>query len=625
MAKINVKTALSERKYPHPIPSRHITTLAVNDTRLTNIVNVRKGERISCEYSQFTRLMPLVAPTYGSFKISTYSFFVPIRTIWAHYKEYRQENVDRSAGAIDPINFSFNMIMDIILGVVEEPYPTPGNWGSDYISEVYTFPDVSNLGSVRYDGYDLAVVDVSNTQLMHVYGIRLSQKGRQLWTLLHTLGYTFPTVIPVTSDENSHYRTWFTSEEYSLFPLLAVARVYYDYLYPSNYVNLGNFMYLFTSTLWESWQTDPYVCMDDILELLFNKYDESFWTSLWQLPNQVVRGATANQSVVVNNAVDGVSDNLKLESQLLNHSSRFATSANMGQDNGSVQGTTLSASALRWLEALSDYAIRNQIGGQRFRDWARAHFGYVSSDERDESTFLKVFTDEVVIQDVTNVSASSDSSPLGLQGGKGISGGQNRLNFEASEDGFLLFITQVRPLVGYYQGIKPWCRKITSPRQFYTPEFDGVGMEAVPRSSVFSLYQEGADYNKVAIQSRNDVFGYAPMYTERYKVGHDFLSGDFILKSRGSEMLKSYHTFRDVLYGRSNLANDLAFQQMDNQTQRIFAYVGDETSQGVDQDDKMLSFFSFDMVRYSPIKPLSQSIPLFDKSGRDVVMDYLGK
>lgn len=622
MAKVNVKTALSERKYPHPIPSRHITTLAVNDTRLTNIVNVRKGERISCEYSQFTRLMPLVAPTYGSFKICTYSFFVPIRTIWAHYKEYRQENVDRSAGAIDPINFSFNMILDIILGNIEEPYPTPP-FSSDYISYVENLGTFDSIVKVKYDGFDLCVVDTNGS--ITATGVRFSQKGRQLWTLLHTLGYTFPTLVQVSPNGQDYWYQWRMSEEYSLFPLLAVARVYYDYLYPSNYVNLGNFMYLFTSTLWESWQIDPYVCMNDILELLFNKYDESFWTSLWQLPNQVVRGATANQSVVVNNAGEGGVDNLKLESQLLNHSSRIATSANMGQDSATTQGTTLSVSALRWLEALSDYAIRNQIGGQRFRDWARAHFGYVSSDERDESTFLKVFTDEVVIQDVTNVSASSDNSPLGLQGGKGISGGQNRLNFEASEDGFLLFITQVRPLVGYYQGIKPWCRKISSPRQFYTPEFDGVGMEAVPRSSVFSLYQEGVDAQKVPIQTRNDVFGYAPMYTERYKVGHDFLSGDFILKSRGSEMLKSYHTFRDVLYGRSNLANDLAFLQMDNQTQRIFAYVGDETSQGVDQDDKMLSFFSFDMVRYSPIKPLSQSIPLFDKSGRDVVMDYLGK
>ena len=90
--------------------------------------------------------------------------------------------------------------------------------------------------------------------------------------------------------------------------------------------------------------------------------------------------------------------------------------------------------------------------------------------------------------------------------------------------------------------------------------------------------------------------------------------------------LDSYHTFRDVLYNRSNLALDAQFLETDNQSQRIFAYTGETEGQGVGYAayDKIFSFFRFDVTRYANMKSLYQSLPMFDRSGKDVSVQYEG-
>ena len=70
----------------------------------------------------------------------------------------------------------------------------------------------------------------------------------------------------------------------------------------------------------------------------------------------------------------------------------------------------------------------------------------------------------------------------------------------------------------------------------------------------------------------NGVFGYAPRYTFGYKIGHDYLTGDFRLDSRNVGM-SSFHTFRllDTPENKTPLVNSLSFRQIGNEYDRMFS------------------------------------------------------
>lgn len=637
-------TANKTRKYRHNVSSRHITTMGVNDVKVSNILNVRKGEKISVDYSQFSRLAPLVTPTFGSWDIKTFAFFTPIISIWQHYDAFRKDTTDSSISQfVQPINLSMYYLL----------YPIIDNWSetvpSNMLNEPHVktakygnFPDLSSNSYKEFVmGSDMQLVHTAGSGGYGVMAITFDYIGRQYINLLTSLGYAPPTFLKWDAGDEGIFQfdptsttLFYARMDYSIYPLLAVARVFYDYLYPSYYVEQRGYGYLFTDDIYTQRAElgDEFffrATLLDIFDLInTNIYSPHFFTQLWQTPTEVVRGSQKNVHAHVEVGVpnrNNVFFNLdSTENSIAGSASNTSLTSALVTQNGASSYATLNATALRFLQSIADFAIRNNLGGNRIRDFYREHFGYVTNEQKpNESLFLKVFSDSIQIQDVTNIAQSSDAA-LGEQGGKGISGGQNRLNFESSSDGFLIFITMVQPKIGYYQGIKPWCRELTDRFQLFTPEYDGVSMEAVPRSSVFAQYRDASDWNKAPFGQFNQVFGFAPMYSERYKVGHDTLSGDFLFGSR-NQGLDSYHTFRDVLFGRNNLALDLNFQRVDNQTQRAFAYIGnDEGSTSYNQDDKMFTFLSFDTIRYSPIQPLTRSIPLFDESGRDVSMNYEG-
>lgn len=619
--KVTNKTAVEQKKNKITIPIRHITTLGINDCRVTGITKLMQGDRLHGVYSQFSRLSPLVAPTFGDFKIETHAFWVPLRTIWRHYGEYVDNSSDSSFNAIkNPINFSLSDIVNIILN---------SSVVGDTIVEVQG--GAVDIDSDERDNCDLRIVSLPYDEAgWKLYGYNFTDFGRVFWNNLQALGYGLPTYIVDTTGASQEQiatieelfpgaNSFFTYPKYSLYPLLAFARCCYDWLFPSQYVTQQGFGFLFTDSLYSRWSSSHRDVLSYIFNLVITTYDRNFYTSLWQSPNEVAAGSKQAQfSNFVTDTMDDRSLQIWSDPSLLNNTSPVI----IQQTN--TQPYVLGAQSLRWLTRVSDYILRNNIGGTRVQDYFKSHFGYTPSHMLDDrSQWIRTYTDNVRVQDVTNMTAI-EGSVLGEQGGKGISVGSNRIKFEASENGYLIFITQVVPSVGYYQGCKELARAITSRFDIYHDDFDGVGMVGVPRKSLFSQYRTIDDVIKVPLNSENDVLGFAPNYAEK-KLGSDLLTGDFLFNSRNRN-LESYHTFRDVLYGRNNLAIDRQFMTADNQYQRIFAYMGESDAGGqYAQYDKIFSFFSFDFDKFTRQKSLGDSMPFFDEDGKDVSSDYEGK
>ena len=626
MAKsVVMPTAVERSKNKLDVPVRNIQTLGVNDARCSASFLLEKGDRININFNQFSRLSPLVAPTFGDFKIKTHAFWVPMRLVWHHYLEYFSNTLDGSfANVMAPINFNIKLLQDVIC-------PSPQlSIRNDFVEyqAVYT-----SLVDDDADVYDLRFADYSTDK---VWCYNLTSYGRMIWSNLQALGYGLPTFIPFFSAALPSSPSAAQTEAYnyvalnslSIYPLLAVARVFYDWLYPSQYVTQSGFGFLFMDDLYQEWSSNSNNVLHKIFELFVTTYDRGFYTSLWSLPNQVAPNTSGGRGVsnlgnVQTQTAHSNPASISVESRS-GVNGYFDDVTVLQSNNGNRE--TLTASSLRWLTALADYVQRNNIGGTRVREFMKSHFGFVGSDLRSDcSSWIRTFTDHVQIQDVTNFSSDNSSSVLGEQGGKGTSSGNGIVKFEANEKGFLLFVTQVVPSIGYYQGRAKEARNISSRFDLYNPDFDGVGMEGVPMLSLFSQYRTYDDYTKLNFKNQNDVFGFAPMYSE-WKLGRDILNGDFLFNSR-NRGLDAYHTYRDVLYGRNNFALDARFLEADNQSQRIFAYVGaaDDQSGQYAQYDKIFNFMRFDATKYTNMKSLSESIPFFDEEGEKVNTSYEGE
>lgn len=241
--------------------------------------------------------------------------------------------------------------------------------------------------------------------------------------------------------------------------------------------------------------------------------------------------------------------------------SRVHVNADSNVDSPSLRGVTTSGSQsatpnyptayiLNMLDKVQDYVTRNRIAGYRPVDRFLARFGiHLDYKETNRALYLGSSRIPIKIEAVTSSSdtfnsTSADGAPLGYQGGQG-KGYQlsDKFEYKSSEFGYLICVSSVTPHVGYYMGTQKENQHI-SPLDFYTPEFDGAGVQAISFSELFNAVrssQQAADLESDNL-SHDSIFGYVPRFAE-YKVGNDVVSGDF-RSARNYLSFQGFHLMR---------------------------------------------------------------------------------
>lgn len=618
------------------MPTTHLTTFDIGQLRPTYIRRMMKGWKLDMDFHQFSRMSPLAQPTMGAFRLKSYAFWVPFTSIFEGYERFRSKDIDPSSIDIaKPCNIRLWDIVRAFLPATVSP-----NVSSDYLvfqalqdPEPSRYP-VSNLerGGLLSVApsftakYDFVLVNESGGG---VFGYNFTAKGRFVWQVLLSLGYELPTFVywnaaqiefgadagvaqfdgtKFSATVNEGLTKLLYGYNYSVYPLLAFCRAIYDYIYPSQYVQSQSFSWMFFGDMnTYLYEHGSAVLLEDVFRLFFTAYEQDFFTTLWQSPNSV--GGNNNNRFVVE---DPQSMGQLIDNGINNTTLKSAVEMYDTYDHR----VEIPASALRLLQSVADFSLRNNIGGTRFQEWMKAHFGLTVNEDNLRSRFLKSFTSDVNFDAVTSTSATATAA-LGEQAGQGYSVGNGELHFTAPNDGFLVVVSMLVPYIGYYQGQKPFTTALNSQFDLYLPDFDGVGFEPVPRCNIFSAYNAFEDYLKVTPQSVNDIFGWSTRYANSEKRPYDFLTGDFRLNSRNTG-LSGYHTFRDVLFGRSNLALDAEFLRVDNQYNRIFE------NMDLNSPDHFITMFSFDCKLRAKMLPLSESMPFFSKDGEKTTVNYLG-
>lgn len=185
--------------------------------------------------------------------------------------------------------------------------------------------------------------------------------------------------------------------------------------------------------------------------------------------------------------------------------------------------------SLRALYALERWASRQaHAKSQSYADLVKAHFGIDVIDEYDKSRFLGGASAPVVISE--NIStAETEGASLGSLSGVGKSNlSDNTISFTAKEHGIIMGIFSIMPEPDYNAYGIDRQNLHSLPEDFFTPEFDGLGYQAVNTVELSNIATSTLlpEINNSSVDQLNKVFGFMPIYSE-YRTAIDKVYGDF--------------------------------------------------------------------------------------------------
>lgn len=607
-----------------------ISTMDMMQLNIGYIHEMVPGEKISVNAENFARLNPMPVPTFGRARWNQRCYFVPFRTIYPGWNDFITDTVHIFADN--------NKTSDI-----QSQVPTVSNRElvdafANYVGTTDDIDDIVNMivpAIPMSDSYDIE---------LGASRYNFTILGRQCIKMLEQLGYK------IYWDKDYNYT-------FSAMPLLALAKVYIDYYFPTQYYNINEYDRLASLLKFDMTSgTGIVLNYSDVQKILsltaYVCFDSDYFTSAWDTPNQPNIGAHSDfklqnidsvstllgtsafrtspfyadgQGYVTNNSGSAVSDNL-----IGGANAPFISSmAPFTNPSGTAvaRPTPISEFLLHSLHALTDYMKRHQMAGTAAFDRYLARFGKALPAEKlNRCLYLGGHSQDIQIGDIMST-ADTEGANLGSYSGKGISYGKSSFDYSTDEFGYLIVLNSIVPETGYFQGIDKQTLRIFK-NSFYTPEFDNLGVQAIDAVELYVPQEASSNYSNLP----NQVFGFTPRYAD-YKISHDQLTGNFRLPSiNGSRpntfaqfnAANSWHLMRsfdstyfayaseivhspDFLYG---ILNALQFK-------RLFYDVEPSAP------DNFTTITDYKVAAYAPMKALYDTYEFEDK-GKKVTLNVNG-
>ena len=509
-----------KREHIH-LPSRVITT---NDFGFCLPIFAREvipGDQWHLDISSFLRLSPLSVPTYASIRQTVRAFYVRFSSVWLPWNDFYAGRPYVNNG----VSYNFDSVPSI---------------GNDVIVDFFA----SNSQEITQGTPDFsALVRVSETDTV-LKKFRFKDDYRRMYSLLLNLGYklnwvTYSATGQVITD----------GTEFSLLPILCYLRAYYDYYLPSRYTNSSTLRQIFDKVSYDA--EDLQKILGYVRDTLYCNFDSDYFTASWLNPNSPLTQDEQFQykfddpSNIISPSVQDISMN----TPALNLTRPLIT-----QDS------------LNLLNAAYNWVVRQGLAGQRYFEQIFAQYGIkLPNILTRRCEFLGSTTSTVMTQDVTSTASTQVGdtvTALGDYAGKGHAASQgSNIKLDANDYGMIICIHNIIPDGGYVQGRNREVMHLNR-YDYFQPEFDCVGMQAVRNDELFAMCDDGAEVTKV--HQPKGVFGFLPRYSE-YRRPYDNLSGDFVIDSRNTG-LSSYHSFRifkPTEVADSFPSNDLNFRQIE--------------------------------------------------------------
>lgn len=659
--KLKVKTAVTTRS-KRDLSCCHITSADFFQFNVAYARELVPKESISVGLETFSRMEPLVVPTFGRANIKNRAFFVPFRTVFPGWNDFITQSPHIAANASPnsnpfvltsvPILSQYNFWNFLLFNQFT------GSGRTTFANPVSSVPNstqtLAQWKSLHPNGYDYIIQFANGTsdflgsngdyqkwKSFGGYPICLTSAGRQVMKLMNSLGYVFSPVI-------SNTPTGIDGKPlFSALPLLCVAKVYADWFFPNGY-STSLFDNMFKYDLMDSSSASSVLSLSsDYLRLIFDNilrtsYDPDYFTSAWDQPN-APNASNLSGSYYLRD-INNTNGNLSTSNNASNGTVGYP--GGYGNTSPTVNSTSyLSKYALDALASLSDYIKRHQLVGARSIDRFLARFGIqLSSDKLDRSIYLG---EDIVPLQIGDVMSTADTAllgsegtgmPLGSYAGKGIAYGGKTFEHSTDEYGMFIIVSSIIPKVGYYQGFD---RSVlhTSALSFWTPEFDSLGSQAISRAEVYEPIDNLTDSSQKAFYDTtgsvpyyDTVFGYTPRYAE-YKVAHDRLTGDKRYNSLAVGQ-DSWHLMRvlnyrssfDVVHSRNFVTGNLNPDDFEWSDDYLDYFQYDRIFQNVDSGiDHFNIIYQFNVTSWAPMSSLYDNYEWKDHDkGETVHVDVNG-
>lgn len=532
---LHVKSAVKSRS-SEDISFTHLTTMDFGQIGALAAIETIPGAQYPIQGDFFCRTAPLVKPTYGKFSFKTVVAFVPYHQV-AYDAEAWLSGKTTWEGAT-PVQRYFTV--------------------RELAQFILTYCCTSTGASST--NYDYVYISSTGVTLYALF----TPVGRYYIKVLNQLGYALPQDVDLQTSG-----IWYTSvsqKKLSAYPFLAFFKLYNDYMSQSQRFNSSVLTDTLRKIKYNETISSIYSngalnrdCIKSFFDWLFLNYENDYFTSAWQQPNNAI------------NSIENISTALVPQN---------ASGPNLGSVNQNVNDNVLthpvvssvvylSQRALDFLRSFDLWVKRNNYSGSRSVQQIYSRFGIKSEDYK--SHYAHVYdTDSMPVQvgDVT-ATAQDPNVPLGDYAGKAIMTGNKSVNIEVSDFGLLLVLGYftVSPMTAY-----GYDKKVlrSDPLDYYTPEFDGIGAEAISVGEVWTSPRVTGETVK-----DNAVFGFTERYNS-YRFGRDQITGDF-RDYRSNGDMNVWHTGRNLeairtagnLVAQSSSMNTLP--QVNSEYNRIFS------------------------------------------------------
>lgn len=512
--KVSVPVAAKNRTH-FDLSSQTITTQDFGRIDVGNVIEMVPGDKItSANVKNFIRMAPMPVPTFARCHLKTRVIFVPNRLIYKGWENF----------IADQLTLDFQ----------GSKKPNIPSMRYDWALEMMTSSDViSQYAETTNDVKRADFVLGKGTESDPSTYYKLKRRGKNVKNLLEGLGYSF------AQNATKNMDLW-----YSLLPLYAYHKAYFDWFRNPKYSN----SYSPLESLFDSVVSDDVAVKSAASELFnprFASFEQDIFSSAWESPSSNYTDANLYKKDLLKERYGNQLSPYVNESGYFNESDSGTgfSLPDIGQNTDSSHSSVISSVLLKGILAVDEFLKRNNIAGHRYINQLLARFGVKVPDYRlQRSELVASFEVPFELSAIFASAAGNNgqfSTNLGDYAGIGLGAGNGSFSYEAQEHGFLLFLNYITYDPMYVQGVKPHCERL-SMLDFYTPEFDNVGMRPLIYDE---LYSRG-DFS-VGTFSPTSVFGFIPQYSD-YKSGmfNDRLTGDFSVRS-SNEGMDSYHLCRD--------------------------------------------------------------------------------
>lgn len=281
--------------------------------------------------------------------------------------------------------------------------------------------------------------------------------------------------------------------------------------------------------------------------------------------------------------------------------------------------------SVRLLQTLYKLVNKNSVLGSKVDDYLRAHGianGLPKSMVLGDQSF-SCGIDEVY------GTVNNDFTAIGEMAGKGIGAiGYDKehpakdMKFECDTFGYLIQLTTMVPIGGYVQAMGHDC---ISRYDFYQAEFDSLGMEVLPQSSVFGRqFCFGEQFKE------DSVFGFVPRYFH-LKVENNLANGGFSFPSEMANFLP-YSLDRIFTTGMPDDYINRSPEYADKEYNRDLVcdeelrYIGRYEKYGnfnrifydtTGRNDNFIIHIVQNLTMYAPMRPIDNSFDTFDEFNDD--------